>query len=311
MKTNKLIMIPYAEIEGARSGQNISMVSDRKAVYLKNCCVACISAKKHNDSDVALVTNILVPEPYKSLLNDNGVLIIQCDFDSFCFDKNCTWSLAFYKLCALRYVINNLRYDYYAYTDADVYFQGSIDPLWSEAKDYVMLYDIDEGLQMKDYRIFLDEVQNFLGERRNIVHYGGELFVATKENAKAFSDKCYEIYLEMNKRGITTTCGDEYIVGLAAYEMKSFVKNAGAYIFRYWTGKNFRLITTAHKCCAIPILHTPSEKNCGIVRIYDEYVSKGKRPAPKTLYRILQLSGKDWGGALKRKIRRVLRINKV
>lgn len=55
-----LICIPFAYEENMNSGVNVSIKGKGKIeIYLKNACVALISAKYYNpDSDVALVTNL-------------------------------------------------------------------------------------------------------------------------------------------------------------------------------------------------------------------------------------------------------------
>jgi hypothetical protein len=59
VKKMNLICIPFAYEENMNSGVNVSIKGKGKIeIYLKNACVALISAKYYNpDSDVALVTN--------------------------------------------------------------------------------------------------------------------------------------------------------------------------------------------------------------------------------------------------------------
>ena len=83
-----LIMIPYAHISTMETGLNVGNKdrSKQKEMYLKNCCVALVSAKVHNpESDVALVTNIEVPQPYLTILQQSGVAVIQVPFEKFNF----------------------------------------------------------------------------------------------------------------------------------------------------------------------------------------------------------------------------------
>ena len=127
-----IIIVPYANDVDMCTGVNIKS-EDSFNIYMKNCCVALLSAKKYNaDSDVALVTNIEAPEPYKKILCDNEILIIKAPFDAFKFADNYKWGLAFYKLCALKYVVENTEYDFYSYLDADVYIQSSFSNIWRE-----------------------------------------------------------------------------------------------------------------------------------------------------------------------------------
>ena len=287
----KLIMIPYAELEGYRTGANVQNVKNRVEMYMKNCSVACISARTVSpiDTDVMLVSNVDIPEPYKGLLTESGVLIRRVPFDRFDFGSTYTWSLAFYKLCALYSMVRESTYEYYSYFDADVYFQHNLDNVWSECDDNVMLYDINHGLQVADYCSFLEEIDMFLGYRKQITHYGGEFFAASCERAIEFSEKCLQIYNEMREKNIYTTKGDEYIISLAADAMKPSVKNAGAYVYRFWSGTGFRLISTCYKANAVSVLHVPAEKTCGIIKIYDRYIKKGRIPSAKATYRMLHL----------------------
>lgn len=49
-----------------------------------------------------------------------------------------------------------------------------------------------------------------------------------------FMSECQQVYAQMTKADFKTTHGDEFIISLAA--VKFNVKNAGAYIYRFWTG---------------------------------------------------------------------------
>lgn len=54
-----IILIPFAFKEDYETGVNISNKNERLNIYMKNCCVACASAKAHcsEDTEVALVSN--------------------------------------------------------------------------------------------------------------------------------------------------------------------------------------------------------------------------------------------------------------
>ena len=302
----KLIFIPYAEIEGGTTGANISNRSNRQEIYLKNCAVALTSARRCNDCDVALVTNIDVPEKYAKLLGDNDIKIFKYPFDKFQFNNEFKWQLAFYKLCALHYMVNDKKYDFYSYLDTDVYVQQSFDNIWLECEQNIMLYDINHGLQVPDYRSFLSEVEVFLGNNENITHFGGEFFAASRENAQRFLDACTNVYDEMISRGISTTKGDEFIISIVAHGMRALVKNAGAYIYRFWTGAGFRLVSTCYQFNQVAILHVPAEKERGIITLYNRYISKGKKVKNETVYKKLHLKRPNLVELLKKYIKKVL-----
>ena len=279
---------------------NLKENKSKLDLYLKNCSVACVSAKKNcaDNTDVALVTNIDVPLEYKKVLEQEKVQILQYALDEFSFDGKYTWSLAFYKLCALYHVTENLDYDNYVFMDSDVYVQTDFSDIWKECKQKIMLYDICHGLQVEDYNRFLKEVCEFTGtDALGITHYGGEFFAANKENAKEFVTTCLDVYREMMKKHFKTSCGDEFITSLAAARMEEKVRNAGAYIYRYWT-RRFHLMSTNYQHNPVAVLHVPQEKDFGMIRIFDKYVSHGSLPSQKKVWKMLHLSHTDWKIAL-------------
>lgn len=293
---NNLILIPFAFLDNYSGGVNLKESKSRLDLYLKNCCVACVSAKKNckGNTDVALVTNIDVTTPYRDVLEQAGVKILRYEFDQFNFDGKYTWSLAFYKLCALKHAVADLNYDNYAFMDSDVYVQTDFSDIWKECGQKIMLYDICHGLQVEDYLRFLKEVSAFTGnDALGITHYGGEFFAANKENAKTFVAECMDIYQEMMRKQFKTSCGDEFITSLAVARMEEKVRNAGAYVYRYWT-RRFRLMSTNYQYNPVAVLHVPQEKDFGMIRIFDKYVSHGALPSQKKVWSMLHLRHADW-----------------
>ena len=286
-----LIMIPYAYLEEYNT--SVNMVQGKAFdLYMKNCCVASVSAKYNcgENTDVAIVTNIDIPAYYREIVEQRGVVIIKYPFDEFCFDKHYRWSLAFYKLCALSKAVKNLHYDYYAYMDSDVYVQGDFDNIWRECDYNMQMYDINEGLNSADYCRVLNEFTAFdTSIKGGITHYGGEFYAATSSHAKLFVAECERIYKEMLERNFSTTQGDEFITSIAAYRLKSIVKNAAPYVYRFWTG-TYRLINTNYKLSPVVVLHCPAEKKYGIITIFRRYISKGKIPSNRVVHRLLHLN---------------------
>lgn len=304
-----LFMIPYAHLELYQGGVNLSaQKAQQQEIYLKNCCIACLSARKHLDvqDDVALVTNIDIPQPYSALLQEKDVRIIQLPFDMFHFDRTYPWSLAFYKLCALYHLCRESDYAFYAYADSDVYIQQSFAHIWQECTQNILLYDINHGLQTTNYVHFLSEVQAFISERRYITHYGGEFFAANRENAQIFSDVCRKIFQQMQASDFTTTHGDEFILSVAASKLSDQIKNAGAYVHRFWTGA-FRLTSTNYAFNPVAVLHVPSEKEHGMLRLFRYYTAKRTLPARKQVWKILHLQSMDFRIAVKTRIKALLR----
>lgn len=275
---------------------NFKKGKDKLNLYLKNCCVSCVSAKMNagEDTDVALVANLDIPEKYEKILKQAGVKILKYEFDHFNFNSSYDWSLAFYKLNALYHAVKDLDYDNYAYLDSDVYVQGRFDDIWEECSKMILMYDICHGLQVEDYQRFLKETADFMAnDSLGLTHYGGEFFASNKENAEAFIKECMSVYDEMMNKDFKTSMGDEFISSLAATRLSSKVRNAGAYVYRFWT-RRFHLMSTNYQYNPVTVLHVPQEKDFGMLKIFDKYVAHGKLPSQKKVWQLLHLSRSDW-----------------
>lgn len=293
---NNIILIPFAFLNSYSGGVNLKGSNNKQDLYLKNCCVSCVSAKMNagEDTDVALVTNLEIPEKYEKLLKQFGVKMLKYEFDYFNFDGKYAWSLAFYKLNALYHVVNELNYDNYAYLDSDVYVQGCFADIWKECSRKIMMYDICHGLQVEDYKRFLKETNDFVGnDSLGLTHYGGEFFAANKENAQLFINECVSIYDKMMRMSFQTSMGDEFISSLAAAQHADKVRNAGAYVYRFWS-RRFHLMSTNYQYNPVTVLHVPQEKDFGMLKIFDKYVAHGKLPNRKKVWQLLHLSHADW-----------------
>ncbi len=307
-RDKNLICIPFAFKENAKTGVNVK--GDAYTIYFKNACVALCSAKYYNpDSEVCFVSNIeeeAMPAEYVRVLKSRDIRIVFVPFDTFVFPDDYLWSLAFYKLCVLKY-FSTSEYKNICYMDTDVYIQGSFQTVWTECAQNILLFDINHGLGVKDYRTFCEEISLFDCEKINITHYGGEFFVASKENAQEFILKAENIYEEMRRRDFNTSKGDEFIISLVAYDLKSKIKNAGAYIFRFWTGASFRLVSSCFEYNRITILHLPDEKNRGMIDLYNSYIKRGKIPKDKTVWRKCRLTKLPVLDTCKKLVKRILK----
>lgn len=284
-----LIIIPYAEIQNFKSGVSIKNEKQRKITYLKNMCVAAISAK-HNagNAEVAIVTNIELPSDYALLLVKHGVLLIKCPFNNFNFGPKYRWSLAFYKLCALKFVVDNLDYTNFCYVDSDIFIQSNIDSLWENCRSHILMYRFE--LYANGKSSLQSEYENLTGDNEVIFHYGGEFFAASKSNSSLYLDQCQEVFRLMQKQSFHTSHGDEFISSIACARLEGLIKHAGDYVHRFWTRRH-RVIPKKYKDSANPvgILHVPSEKEYGMIKLFDYYMEKGTMPSIKRVHKVLHL----------------------
>ena len=84
---------------------------------------------------------------------------------------------------------------------------------------------------------------------------------------------------------------------MAADCLSEKVRNAGAYVYRFWT-RRFHLMSTNYQYNSVIVLHVPQEKDYGMKKIFDNYVAKGTLPSRKKVWRLLHLSRTDWKIAL-------------
>ena len=292
-ESKNLICIPYAYIEGAISGNAKGNESEKIKIYLQNACVALISAKYYNpESSVALATNMekeKIDDEFLSLLERNGIEIFYIPYDSFKFSKDYTWSLAFYKLCVLEHLCN-MDYENICYMDTDVFIQGSMNSIWEECTQHIMLYDTGHGLDIPSYVRFVDEVEKFTGKHLLITHWGGEFVATSKENAMKLCDECRKVYSKMIEKDFRSAIGDEFILSLAANNLGTLIKNASAYTQRLSTYPNFWCVSTRYKYDRLTVLHLPAEKNVGMIKMYNRYISKNIVPEDKIVWKTFRLS---------------------
>ena len=147
----------------------------------------------------------------------------------------------------------------------------------------------NHGFNVENYRKFIQCAADFYGEEKVITQYGGEFFAANRENATKYVAVLLEVYRELRERNFAFRQGDEFIVALAANRLKDSIRNAGAYIYRYWTGYPFRLVSTCYEYNPVSVLHMPDEKKDGIIKIFDCYVAKGKYPSREKIYKLCHL----------------------
>lgn len=282
-----LIFCALAFDEHMKSGVNMSKANNKVELYLKNAFVALFSAKKNNpECEVALVTNLALNPLWENQFSKSDIKIYRKDFDCFRFGSDYTWGLAFYKLCAIKRMLE-LHYDNYLIVDTDVYFQSGLDDLWKDTQNYLMLYDINHRPSTGHSIIFDEEVRNFSGIDRSITNWGGEFIAANNANMTRFISNAEKIYDEMIRTNFVTTIGDEFITRLAADRMDN-VKNAGGYIFRFWTN-SFRLVSTCYKNNAVSVLHCPNEKRYGMLTLYRYISKKWTLPSNSYVHRCLHL----------------------
>ena len=282
-----LIFGAFATLEGHREGDAANLGSD---AYYRCIVVSLCSAKACNpDCDVALVTNAPVPQPYAGQLEAGGVKILQCPFEQFRVDAALEWSLAFYKLCALEWMVRTTDYRRFLLLDVDTYTQYPYTDLWREADEAVLLYQVPHAAGQPMAAAISRNYGALYGGEPVLTHFGGELICGSRQRLADFMDECADVYRTMNEKGLRPHEGDEFITCAAAYRSLLAgrpVRAANAYIFRYWVGARFYFAGTNYCNDPVCIFHLPGGKNRQLRVLYRWYTKKGAFPAREKVYRL-------------------------
>lgn len=276
-----LIMNAFAFKDTYRNSPQLGGNANSKTidVYMKNIYVSLKSAKINNPlDDVALITNMEIPLSYRYLFEENNIKIFIVPFDDYILPSNFVWALAFFKLCAIDYMVNNYDYEHYLLIDADTIVVDCLTNVWKEVADGVMLMNTAHSLEHKERQLIINDYKKLYGSNKNIVHYGGELIAGTKKNIIDFLLICKKVYelIKSSNFDVAPNIGDETITSIAAYEYNNII-SAQPYIYRYWTGR-FYLVSTNYINNPVKIWHLPSEKETGMLDVYDYLLRKKELP---------------------------------
>lgn len=293
-----LICIPFAYDANKNSGKNIDTKLDIEELYIKCSIVSLISAKTNNpDSEVAFATNINLKEDLIALLNKHNIKVLHIDYDCFLFPSNYPWSLAFYKLCVMKHILDLGIYSKTIFIDCDTFCQLPATSIWEECNEKILISDTQEALSNKNYSRFRTEAINFGTIDKYLTHYCGCFIAFNNDNGKIFIDKCFEIYNKMIKQKFITYTGDEFIISLSSTYFPNLVKTGNMYCQTFWTGV-FRMMSSRYLFNPVIFLHCPNEKKHGFETIFRKY-KKYKGIPNKLAHRYLHLTHKSLATLIK------------
>lgn len=283
-----LMFSAFATLAGHREGKNENLGA---TAYYRCIVVALCSAKQQNPvCTVALVTNTPVPQPFAGQLERAGVELWQCPFTGYRVDAALEWSLAFYKLCALDWVLREKSFARCLLVDVDTYTQYPVDELWREADEAVLLYQCPHAANQPMAAAISQNYGALYGGSHCLTHFGGELIAGSSARLQAFLAECAAVYARMTEQGLRPHEGDEFITCAAAYRSLLAgqpVRAANAYIFRYWVGARFYFVCTNYCNEPVCILHLPGNGKARQLKLlYRAYTKTGRFPPREKVYRI-------------------------
>lgn len=278
----RLILNALAFADKAGVPTQVKDVANVADVYIKNAFVSLTSAKINNPNvEVCLVTNRELQDNYIKLFTEKEIKIHVIPFDAFAIPNTFHWQLAFFKLFALEYIINNTCYSQYLLIDSDVYSTKNIDDFWLEIEDNsIMLYHLPSVYAEFTRKEIIEGYKILYGKQASITNFGGEFIAGNRSDLQDFSQLCMKTYREMlaNLNKLSSNIGDEFVTSIAAYSSSKKVIATNAYISRFLTGRVYSCVTGYE---VIPMWHLPIEKSYTMIKLFHYYIKHGHYPVTK------------------------------
>ncbi len=239
---------------------------------------------------MAVVVNFELSPFFDELFKSNDIKVYKIDFEDYKVPANFVWSLAFFKITALKFITLNTDYEYTLQLESDEICISNFDDMWREL-DYkiLMIYSpfrVDHPNRVLYSKLFHEIYKN--NTKQTIVKTGAGFVAGRKDMLLDFVKVCDEIYdyIKYNESTVDKNIGDELYTSIycALYPMR--VGDAGPYATVYWTG-SFYFAATNYKYDPVSIIHLPAEKKRGFIKLFEYYLKNKKLPKNETIYRIM------------------------
>ena len=254
--------------------------------YYDCCLVSLITAKQKNpETNVALVTTEEPPSEYAKALRDQGVKIIICEFKDFLFGDDDPWKWAYFKLNALKYVIEKLEYANVVMLDTDtiVLQNFSTCGMWDDCNNEVLLYPLQHSSVASQMIPMRKSCEELYGRKISLIHYGGEFVAGDTKKIAELLNYCEDIYSEMISKSVGTTQGDEFLLSVAATEHRELIRPATPFVRREEIGR-FYACSTIYLYTDIAVLHLPAGKGTTFPLLSRYYIKHGGFPRNQSKY---------------------------
>ncbi len=281
-KKIKVAQMPVKDVEKAME------------TYLKNSFVCLSSVNRYNPTAQCLLAiDFELGETWKARFARYGIRLVHVPFGGFKISENFDWDIVQYRYDVMHYLCENLsNEDTVVMLDTDVVCVDSLQEVFEETQDALCLFDVQHRISNPDRKNIIENYKKLFPEREsyNLIHWGGEFIGAKIPLLKKLLTTCTSVAQTSKTREDLVNFNDEHITSIAVNLLKEevFVKNANAYIYRYWTGA-FYLVSTNWQNNPVVLWHLPVEKTKGILKIYNHLLRKDKMPSKKTLARYCSL----------------------
>ncbi len=250
-------------------------------IYLKNAIVSLCSVKIHNpEIECLLYVNFNVEKSIHDLLYRFGIKIILLDFGDHSIGDQYNWNIVNYRYDVMRNLCNFINdSDRIIMLDTDTICINKLTAVYKEIGSHLLMYDVQHSLDHKDREAIINNYKKLYGCDSIITHYGGEFIGANGLLLKKLYQACCKVIKDSNDITGLTNWNDEHITSIAINNDLIYnVRNANAYINRYWTGRGFYLTSTNYISNPVSIWHIPNEKRYGFLIIYKYFLKHADFP---------------------------------
>lgn len=283
---------PSVEKELVPNIRRFSNVEQAKDIYLRCAFVCLLSAMKNGEADRAIfVTDTALNAQWNSVFcKENIEVFIVESTDRFVVDAQAEWNITQYKYEALCSVCSKLDpTDNLLFLDSDTVTVGNLADIFSEIADgSFMLYDTRHSYSHPARKRIRENYMKLFGEG-NPVHWGGEFIAGTVKQVTAFLSECCDVIDRMKNTQGLQNVADEHVTSIAVARLNEVrIRNASAYIYRFWTGDPY-IVSTNYYFDRVAIWHLPAEKVSGIREVYQYYKKHAVLPNVDFIARVSRM----------------------
>jgi hypothetical protein len=254
-------------------------------IYLKNCTVFFITARKFNPTaNLLLFTNTELPEKldgldFRQIIDHLGVKVIHVNFDyKTPAGYYGAWRNQFFEFSIFQKMLelSQNQQDLFLLTDSDCVITGDLTPVWEKARSGCLTYDTGyaehfsiNGLSRLEMKTVYEELLHKKLEHPP-KYYGGEFFLANIASIRPIVEDFVELWpvlLLRHQRGELKFNEEAHTLSYLFYKNGLEGQTANEFIKRLWT-QPFIFRNVEEKDQDLLVWHMPHEKKYGILRLF-------------------------------------------
>jgi hypothetical protein len=259
-------------------------------IYLKNCIVFFITARKYNPTaNLLLFTNANLPEKlagldFRQMINQLGVSVVRVNFDYKTPPGYYgAWRNQFFEFSIFHKMLGLSQddQDLFLLTDSDCVITGDLSPVWEKTRSGCLTYDTGYGEEQSINGLTRSQMKTIYEELldKKLEHppkyYGGEFFLANTASIRLIVDdfvRLWPVLLQRHQRGELKFNEEAHTLSYLFYKNGLEDQTANEFVKRLWT-QPFIFRNVEEKDQALLVWHLPHEKKYGILHLFKRLAS--------------------------------------